>query len=80
MTPLYGVPPVASAGPLLYTASPYLPTVALPPVSSPAVSYVPPSAPLGYPSAPLTPGRAIGLPDHLPGEPTGYQTTTVHPN
>ena len=52
MTPLYGgvpaAPPVVYAGSFPYTAS--VPTGAVPPVSSPAATYLPPSAPLDYPA------------------------------
>jgi hypothetical protein len=52
------------------------------PVAPGAMSAMPiaSTAPTAAPPGPPTPGPAIGLPDHLPGEPTGYQTTTVHPN
>jgi hypothetical protein len=51
------------------------------PVTVPAATVpIASTAPTAAPPRSPTPGPAIGLPDHLPGEPTGYQTTTVHPN
>jgi hypothetical protein len=54
-----------------------VPAATVPAATVPIASTTTPTAAL---PGPPTPGPAIGLPDHLTGESTGYQRTTVHPN